>query len=312
LSHTNYFNAFKWVFITFLFLLFFIGGPSYYSPLEIKLFWNNGHIIFYFITSLIVVKQISIKHSRKKSVLFVFIYTLILGGAVEIIQAEFNRELDYSDMYRNFLGSSLAVIFWLIKVDKKRLMTIFSSLIILVLVILEQRLLFSILSLKYQQYNNLPILADFSIPHEEALWSEGEVSTDNIGGYQQLFKINIHPKGKYSGFTFKEVYPDWRGFDEIEFRMISQSKETEKLCLKITDLEHDNGNQAYSNRYNFCPQLSYGENVIAIKLHDIINAPHDRKMNISEISQIGFFMIDLKAVKTLYINEIKLKPITND
>lgn len=307
LSNTNYFNAFKWLFITFLFLFFFIGGPSHYSSLGVILFWNNGHIIFYFITSLLLLKKAISKYSLQISIILVFIYTLILGGVIEVIQNNIGRGLDYADMYRNLLGCSLAVAYWLIKINKKNLITIIASLFILILVLYEQRLLFSFLSLKYQQYSNLPILADFSSPKERMLWSKGVIVNNDKGMQDHSLKVTLQKGKKYAGFTFKEVYQNWRGYNEIEFRISSSSHQFEKLCLKITDLAHDNGNQAYNNRFNYCPKLSYGENVINITLDDIINAPNNRKMNITEISQIGFFMVDLQAAKTLHINEIKLK-----
>ena len=139
------------------------------------------------------------------------------------------------------------------------------------------------------------------------LWSEGEIITNDSKRKPYSLKVKIVAGKKYSGFTFKDVYPDWQGFNTVEFRLRNYSKKDEKLCIKITDLAHDQGNHAYNNRFNYCPALVYGENVISISLEAISNSPQNRKMNLAEISRVGFFMIDLVDDKTLYIDEITLK-----
>lgn len=238
-------------------------------------------------------------------ILLLLLYTLSLGFIVEVIQTNFNREMDLADLYRNFLGCFLAIIFFQIKKGTKNKVFIAAFIAIFSLIVVEQKALFSALMLKHQQHQKLPILADFSLVNERSLWSEGEVITNTTEHY--TLKVKLTAGGKYSGFTFTEVYQDWRGFNVIEFRLRSFSNTAEKLCMKITDLSHDNGGHAYDNRFNHCFALSYGDNVIAIPLSDISLAPKHRKLNLAEISQIGFFMIDLKEDKLLYVDEITLK-----
>lgn len=240
-------------------------------------------------------------------ILWILFYTLILGIVVELVQAIFNREMDFWDLYRNFLGCFLAITFFQMKRYKKNLTIISAFIVICSLVIIEQQALFSTLSLKYQQYKKLPILADFSLKNEVLLWSEGEIIKHDKASNNNSLKVTLAVGKKYSGFTFKDFYKDWRGFNEIEFRFRSYSKNVAKLCIKITDLTHDEGDHHYNNRFNYCPKLVPGENTISIPLEDIGNAPNGRKLNLDEISQIGFFMVDLTEEKIIYVDEIKLK-----
>ena len=242
------------------------------------------------------------------SVIFlILLYTLVLGVFVEVVQSKFNREMDYADLYRNFLGSVLGILCYQVFSQKKSKMTMTVLALITVLIVIEQFALFSVITLKYQQYKKLPILADFSLKNENILWSEGVVVKNDSATQRQSLKLTLTAGEKYSGFTFKEVYQDWRGYSLIEFHLRSESKNPEKLCIKITDLSHDQGNHQYNDRFNYCPTLMYGENVIEILLDDVRNAPQTRELNLAEISRIGFFMIDLSEEKTLFVDEIKLK-----
>lgn len=259
-------------------------------------------------TCLVLMKHL---HKRSSSfptlILSTLFYTLILGTVVELVQANFDREVDYFDIYRNFLGCFLAITFFQLQRYKKSKKIISVFIVACLLIVIEQKSLFSMLSLKYQQYKKLPMLADFSIKDESLLWSEGEIMKNNSKSNPYSLKVKLTTGKKYSGFTFKDVYQDWRGYNAIEFRVRHYSKNDNKLCIKITDLIHDEGNHAYSNRFNYCPSLIYGKNVIQIPLDNIINAPNNRKIYLSEISQIGFFMIDLTEEQTLYVDSIKLK-----
>jgi len=231
----------------------------------------------------------------------------MLGSVVELIQANFDREMDVSDIYRNFLGCFLAITFFHINKYKGSKLFISAFIVICSFIIIEQYALFSVLSLKYQQYKKLPVLADFSLKNETLLWSEGEIIEKTTRRENYSLKVTLVAGKKYSGFTFKDVYQDWRGFNTIEFHLRSDSKDVVKLCIKITDLTHDEGSQNYNNRFNLCTEVMHGENIIRIPLEDISGAPNNRELDISEISQIGFFMIDLTKEKTLYIDTIKLK-----
>lgn len=291
-----------------LFLLFFIGGPSYYSPIESKLFWNNGHIIFYCMTSFMIMKYLLKRsYSLISVIILILLYTLILGVLVEVVQSNLNREMDYADLYRNFLGSLLGILCYQVFSRQKNKITMTVLAFITVLIVIEQFALFSVLSLKYQQYKKLPILADFSLKGEVMFWSEGELMTNESENHRQSLKLTLATGEKYSGFTFNEVYQDWRNYRFIEFYLRSESQKAEKLCIKITDLSHDEGSHEYSDRFNYCPTLAYGKNVIEIPLDKIRNAPKTRTLNLAEISRIGFFMIDLTEEKTLYIDKITLK-----
>lgn len=231
----------------------------------------------------------------------------MLGVIVEIIQVNFNREMDFADLYRNFLGCFLAITFTQIKWHQRNKTIITGFIGVCSLIVFEQSALFSVLSLKYQQYKKVPILADFTLKNEGVLWSEGEIVTNESGNPPFSLQVKIDGGKKYSGFTFKGVHQDWRGYNAIEFRLRNYSKDREKLCIKITDFKHDDGNHAYNNRFNYCSNLADGESIINFSLEDIRNAPHDRKLNLAEISQIGFFMIDLTEEKTILIDDIRLK-----
>ena len=95
-------------------------------------------------------------------ILLIMLYTSTLGIFVEVVQANFDREMDYADLYRNFLGCFLAISLFQLKKVKSNKVFIAAFIVICSLIIIDQKALLSALSLKYQQYQKIPTLADFS------------------------------------------------------------------------------------------------------------------------------------------------------
>ena len=96
-------------------LLFFIGGPDYHSSRSFKAFWNLGHIFYY---ALLCVAIFVFARKRQRSVKFqitvILVVTLLLGVAVELLQAAgFNRTPDIGDLFRNFIGATVGIAFFL-------------------------------------------------------------------------------------------------------------------------------------------------------------------------------------------------------
>ena len=100
-----------------LFILFFIGGPSYYSSPVFKELWNTGHILFFTLTTY---KLISLIKHKSTSVILAssLIYCFTLGALIELVQSKIGRCLDLHDIYRNALGAFLALSIYIYQ--KKR------------------------------------------------------------------------------------------------------------------------------------------------------------------------------------------------
>jgi hypothetical protein len=287
------------------FVLFFLGGPSHYSSLSFQLFWNVGHILFFYLTSyylLTILKQ-------KSSLWLVMLYALVLGGTIELIQGQIGRNIDWLDLYRDLLGALLAIAVWLYRKHQKSLLHLIFLVATCLLITSDQIMLFKAIKLEINAYSNMPILAEFNDNDELMLWTGDNLSlsTEYANSAKYSLKVILTKGGKYSGFTYKHFNNDWTGYKVLVIHLYNANKENIELCIKVTDYIHDISKQNYFNRFNRCVEVTQGKQEIQILITDIIQAPKNREFDISDISQIGFFMSDLVEDKLLYIQRISLK-----
>ena len=93
-------------------VLFFWGGPGYYSPRSFQAAWNLGHIIYFALLAVVILAWL-----RKKprhpfiQILIVFGLTFAIGGFVELLQAGFQRTPDLGDLFRNLIGALCGIVF---------------------------------------------------------------------------------------------------------------------------------------------------------------------------------------------------------
>jgi len=93
-------------------VLFFFGGPGYYSPRSFQAAWNIGHIIYFALLALVVLSRPS-KNPRGPviKILIILGLTLVIGVLVELIQADFQRSPDMGDLFRNLIGALCGIAF---------------------------------------------------------------------------------------------------------------------------------------------------------------------------------------------------------
>jgi VanZ family protein len=95
-------------------LLFFFGGPDYYSTRSFKHFWDLGHIVFFAIFTYIILSlwQKLSNQTFWHQCAWIFGITLCLGVIVEIGQSGIGRSPDFGDLIRDFIGASLTLFYW--------------------------------------------------------------------------------------------------------------------------------------------------------------------------------------------------------
>jgi VanZ family protein len=297
--------------LTILFLLFFIGGPSYYSSPVYKEFWNIGHIIFFALSTYLLIRLF--KEKPLRFIIFIsFSYCLILGSSIELLQSKIGRSMDLHDLYRDILGSLLALTFLFYQRNKKNGSNQkYLSLLLLsfVLIALDQKQLVQAIHVNLQARNSFPILGDFESSNELKQWSGKGLSLSSKHVLTGLFSMEVELSAttKYSGFTLKHMPKNWEGYSYLLINIYNPDESSLKIKAKITDYEHDLNAQRFNNRYNNNYTLLAGQwNTIKIKLEDIKNSPKNRKLNLTEMSQLGLFTSSLKENKIIYLDAITL------
>jgi len=302
--------------LSLMFILFFIGGPSYYSSPVFKEFWNIGHIVFFALSTYQLIALIKQK-STLVIIIVSFFYCILLGGAIELIQSKIGRCLDLHDIYRDGLGSLLAFSVFYIKKIKQQYPPIQKSVYLayfilfssLVLIITDQSRLYQIIKIDLQARNNFPILADFKNKKELKQWSGNNLTLSRKHVLTGLYsmKVVLTGKTKYSGFSLKHFPSNWHGYQYLLINIYNPDIKPLKICMKITDFDHDINNQAYNNRFNKCYTLN-GEqwSNIKIPLEDIKNNPKNRELDLTDMSQLGMFTSGLEHNRIIFLDAISL------
>jgi len=209
-------------------------------------------------------------------------------------------------MYRNLLGAALAICLFL--PAKKSNITKNALLLIISLILIDQVKLYQTVKQEIRAHLNFPVLADFEQAEALRQWSGHSLtqSSEHKLTGQYSMKVKLMAGGQYSGFSFKHFPADWSDYQQITFSLFNPGQSTIRLNIKITDFEHDLYINQYNSRFNRQIRLINGWNQITIPLDDIITSPENRKLDITEISRVGFFMSHLKNNQIIYIDNMRL------
>ena len=293
------------------FVLFFVGGPDYYSPRSYKYFWDLGHILYFSILSYLILANWP-KKSKKtfyhQSIFIIFI-VICFGGLVELAQTGSVRTPDIMDLIRDIVGGLVALSFWAparktISKDKLRIWQAISATLVamaflpLATAILDER----------KALKQFPVLADFESRFEIERWTgDADFSIYHETYYHGKASLKVELNTSlYSGVGLKYFPENWQHYNELQLSIFNPDSEPIQLTCRIHDRQHTRGIQLYADRFNRKFSMSSGWNLIRIKLKDIENAPHKRKMALNQIQGLGIFAISLSKPRTVYVDYVRL------
>jgi hypothetical protein len=120
---------------------------------------------------------------------------------------------------------------------------------------------------------------------------------------EPLARLDLEP-ALYSGVTFDEPSPDWRGYERLLFTVVSDLEAPLRLTVRVHDARHD---QRYEDRFNRTLTIAPGVNRVVIPLVDIRTAPDRREMDLSRIRGIVLFVGRLSVPARIYLGPIRLE-----
>lgn len=121
---------------------------------------------------------------------------------------------------------------------------------------------------------------------------------DNLVG-----RLILSP-GRYPGLAISEIYPDWRGYDYLEFTLFSPRLDTVHLEVRINDRWHDN---EFSDRYNSSLTVVPGLNQFSFRLTEVAAAPLTREMDMTDIRAVMIFAVKPAEEIRIYLDDIRLR-----
>jgi hypothetical protein len=263
-----------------------------------------GHVVFFALLTLAVGKL-----RPWQSTVDVFIYLgviLLLSLTIEFTQRFLGRDLSAMDMLRNLIGCMLMLLF-----------TARKYLHISVISFLSFVFAFDLTGLAvtswtdYSIQSRAPVIENFESEFTLARWgsnAEVTLSTEQVMEGNSAGKV-IFPIGStYSAIDFDDVLRNWSGYQALELNIFNPHDELLLLTLRIHDGEHERKQaQAYQDRFNTQLSLQPGWNQLNIPFKDIENAPQNRQLDMTNITNIGLFFSNLELVRVLYFDDFKLK-----
>ncbi|WP_258546163.1 succinyl-CoA synthetase subunit beta [Marinobacter pelagius] len=286
--------------------LLFIGGPDWASGPFYRSVWNLGHIgLFALLTYALKPWQWL---TGWRLWLAATAAVLLLGILIEWLQSGTDRQADGHDILRNLLGVWL-VLSWRPVVSRSTRADARSWVLPTVtalLLLCELGSTGAVAARQWQVHQQLPLLYDFRQKDPAPYWSGNAVPSDeHTSNHPQSLMIELGTE-TYSGISLNNLPADWRGYEQLTLMLFNPGQEPLTLTLRINDLAHDRGDNAYGDRFNTRLVLDPGANTFTINLDDVRNAPASRLMDMTNVRRLGLFAVRLPAPRTVFLSDLRL------
>jgi hypothetical protein len=290
-------------------VLLFFGGPDYYAARSYKNIWNIGHILLFFTFTYALLNYYG--KMKKQNILGQFLllslFVLIIGVSVELLQVKIDRDLDFHDVWRDFLGMLLFFFFFAparFRLSKKAMRIIQAFLLVFLLI--EFYFPFKAIADEIISREQFPVLSDFETPFETSRW-KGDARLHKVADFSHTGKAcaRIFLKTDlYSGVSLNYFPRNWEGFRYLEFYVYSENNL--RMTCRIHDDIHIKNKEPFEDRLNKRLFLQHGWNHIIISIQEIENAPAGRKMNLRKIMNFGIFATQLPSPAEISIDDVSL------
>lgn len=285
---------------------FFIGGPGWTDGPLLKSAWNLGHILFFALLTLAVRPWRIWTGWTLWSVCSLAV--LLLGAGIELLQYGASRQMDWQDMLRNLLGlwAVLAARPLASHIGNAWSRVWFLRIMVTVLLLVEGGTTAGVAIQQYKVGRLLPALYDFSQPDPSPYWSGAIAAAETSDSQNRELRISLFTT-RYSGATLHNFPGDWQSYNRLVLDLYNPQDQPLRMTLRINDIKHDLGDNAYSDRFNIPLTLSPGPNRFRVDLDQVSNAPASRTMNMQEVRRLVLFATELTEPQTVYLRDIRLE-----
>lgn len=290
-----------WVVLLITLPFFFLGGPDWLSSPLYRALWDLGHFAFFALLLVTIQMYRPLTHWRQW--ITVGTLVLVIGGVIEMIQAQIGRDGTWADVAHNLIGAALG-LFWGQK--PSRLVWVgrcLASLALLPSVVFT----INIALVQYESARQLPLLAGFETRRELLRW-RGDVmrTAEHASEGQHSLKITFGT-AKYSGVSLRYFLGDWSSYQRLSFDIYNPDTQAFTLALRIHDTAHDRADMAYEDRFNVRLPIHAGWNHHTISLADVKQAPLQREMDLQQLRALGLFTVQLPSPRVIYLDNLRLE-----
>jgi len=291
----------------FFLLLLFIDVGDLISERLVEALWPIGHVtVFAFWSTLLLRYQPTIKSAAlKKQFLLLTLFCFSFGASIELIQPFFSRSREVGDLFLNYVGVLLSIILF-----SRHVIHWFYK---LAYCGLFSYLLFpSVLSI-YDEVKvqvEFPILASFQQNIALTRWKSDQPLSlavpSELANVQNMMKITFVPR-TYSGVALRYFQGDWQEYINLTMRFYNPNQQSLPVTLIITDKHYNKSKPNDKDRYNQNLLIEPGLSEKSIPLNIIRDGLILRKMDLSNMAGVDFYMYKLNAPVHLYLESLYLQ-----
>lgn len=293
-----------------LLFLLFRGGQGSAASRSMTHAWNLGHVAgfafwVYGLSTLAWFRRAGFA----RQLFIAAIFSLVVGGALEVLQGFTHRDPDLWDVGRD-LGGALLTLTWVASRPGKCSVAArvgLGTLGLLLLVICGLPLAGALLD-ETMARRQFPLLAAFASPLELTRWkgnADFALDAGQAAAGRRSLKVSLVPR-PYSGVALRYFPANWLGFSTLQFSVFNPSGQPLQLTCRIHDQQHEERSQDFSDRFNRSLIIAPGWNDIAIPLHEVATAPKDRTMDLSRLRLVGIFAARLTEPREIYLASVRL------
>ena len=273
--------------------------------------WNLGHILLFVTGAFLITESIKgvASLSYFKQLFLVLALTIFLGGCLEWLQLWAGRQCSFQDVLLDIYGTLTFFAFFSLKREQAKKVWFRTFQLFVTVLLLNQGLpLAELITDEIAAKKKFPVLSNFETFFEKKRWkSSGKLNIENnlAPGKGRFLRVDLSPT-RYANIAFNYFPSNWEGFTYFKTSIFCPWPDGVKIHLRIHDKLHKKRGSKYKDRYNSAFFLKKGWNNIIIRLDDVLNAPLGRKMEMSQIKSILFFLYKLKKPISLYIDDVEL------
>jgi hypothetical protein len=250
-----------------------------------------------------------------------FAGALFVGVATEFIQMLGRRDADLSDLARNVVGATLALVWWCTfdsRLDtmpvRRRIGRVALRGIVVVVLLALLAPLVGVAAAYRERNNRVPVLYSFETPTQARFmkarlaWYQLIAAPDSwaLDSPEWVARIVFRPLAG-GALVLNEPYPDWTGHEALSFEFFVPGEREIEIGIRIDDRRHP---VPFGQRFNRRVDLEPGFNSLRIPMEEIVADPIERDLDISSIRRIIVFPIDPVGGHEIYLRRVFLEPQT--
>jgi len=233
-----------------------------------------------------------------------FAAVIALGLATEALQLLSARSADALDLLRNLVGGATALGFCYAGRASWPRLGVYAARAVAILAMLATfaPLLWCVHAYRLRA-EAFPRLAGFDSRAERIfLEAVGARLSRADGASTVQFRAD---GGEYPRFAITEVEPDWRGYDELLVDVHNPGASAVRLNIRIHDQDHVL--RSREDRFYREVELLPGDNHLRIALSEVERAPAGRKLDLSRVENLTFFLAHPTEHVTLRFDSVQLE-----